>query len=411
MVSAALLGLGGLAANVFAGPRSGTAEGRELPTSDGSPFRGVFFNPLAADPVCGSAWLLHYAECREAVERDLRELVEKTDINLIDLQVLIPWTLADPKKPPRNDSAPTDWVNMATLNNLVSFIDYCGEQGVSLELDLATNMWLPYSVDTASHIANTPWWPEPDSTPWTEAAVWYKQIIEYVEAHVRNTGSIALWCMMGNYSLGGAEPALWGRQSNPEVTHYAEQFVKQCWPIFRTAGARPKAAPIALPIFADTSVWRNAPAEDRLSGVSNLKKWILDDLQLPPDFWVITTYVNSDPARDGVRYLDAIVEILGRQNASKIISTDFKAIGIDFSGTIIDAAGMSSSEMLDWNFRKSAEYGFAGWWLWCYRDTPTDSTGIRKLDGSWKDDIMSTIRSSKRWRADDHSGKEKARGQ
>ena len=48
--------------------------------------------------------------------------------------------------------------------------------------------------------------------------------------------------------------------------------------------------------------------------------------------------------------------------------------------------------MLQWHFQKSAAYGFVGWWVWAYQDTPTATTGIRNLAGNWKQDLVQMIK-------------------
>jgi hypothetical protein len=356
-------------------------------------FRGFHFNPELDSDGASSAWLRDYHVHKAAVDRELRELVEKTGANFIDIQVLIPHTLKALKTPPAEDAEDiTQWANMAMMENIVAFLDTCYGLGVQVEVDLATNMWVPFSVDTANHIANSPWWPVPDATPWTESRVWYTQIIEYVEANLRSPDAIACWCMMGNHQFGGAEPVLWVTPLRPEINHAAEQFVKNVWPAFRAAGRRPKAAPILLPILANTPFWMDRSTEDRLSAVTNLKRWLVDDLNLPPDYWPISTYVNSDPATDGVHYLGAIVDIIGRDQAHRIISTDFKARDVGLGDTIIDRTAMTDPDAVRWNLQKVDEYGFAGWWMWSYRDTPTLKTGIRDTEGNWYQEVVDVIR-------------------
>jgi hypothetical protein len=232
-------------------PRPAQSFARPNPTTD-SRLRGFFFNPWINDQVRGEAWLKNYHQHREAVDRELRELVDKTGINFIDIQVLIPHTLAEPKTPPADRAAAIDeWADMQFMENLVDFLDLCRTSSVQVEVDLANNMWVPFSVDTQNHIANSRWWPEPDDTPWTESVVWYTQIIEYVERHVHNPDAIALWCMFGNYQFGGAEPVLWTSTTKPLLNRYTERFVKNAWPKFCKAGKRPKGAPILLPILSD----------------------------------------------------------------------------------------------------------------------------------------------------------------
>jgi len=106
----------------------------------------------------------------------------------------------------------------------------------------------------------------------------------------------------------------------------------------------------------------------------------------------MTTYVRSDPAADGYHYLDAVLDILGPENAAKIISTDFKGPGHDLAGTIIDTGDMAGPDLFKWHFDKVDEYGFAGWWFWSYRDTPKSRTGIRDIHGVWKHDLLEVIR-------------------
>lgn len=353
--------------------------------------QGVFFNPTVPEGHNPESWLLEYDQVKETVNRDLHELVETTKINFIDFMVLIPWTLTDPKKPPTDHSNLKDWARMQTLENLVEFLDECHGLGIRAEVDLASNLWLPFRLESQAHIANSPWWPVPDGTPWTESAVWYTQVIEYVESHLRNKDVIALWTMMGNYQWGGAEPVLWDNPSIPESAPLTEAYVKYCWPRFKAAGTCPKGSPIALPIFENTGWWKDRPWADRISAVAHLKKWLVDDLALPPDYWVLTTYVNSDPATDGVYYLDKIIKVLGPESVSRIISTDFKATGADLSTTLIDVKDLTLADRIGWNTRKSAEYGFAGWWMWCYRDTVKETTGIRKTTGEWKMDLVTAL--------------------
>ncbi len=359
-----------------------------------APLRGFFFNPWVNDEVRGDAWLKHYHLYHEAVDGELKELVAKTGINFLDIQILIPRTLARPKVGPTDDAASIDqWADMTFMKNVVRFLDVCHKEGVQVEIDLATNMWIPFSVDTKDHIANSRWWPVPDDTPWTESAVWYTQIIEYVEQHVRDKNVIAMWCMFGNYQLGGAEPVLWTSPSISRVNEYSELFVKQVWPRFRAAGERPKAAPIVLPILSNSPYWSNRSTTDRLRAMVNLKQWLVDDLHQAPDYWIVSTYVRSDPATDGVAYLQGLVNIVGRENAHRIISTDFKGPGHDLSQTIVNASALTGAEQIRWNLAKVREYGFGGWWMWSYRDSATQQTGIRDTKGNWRSDLVTAITS------------------
>jgi hypothetical protein len=354
--------------------------------------RGFFFNPCVNAEVQAEAWLKDYHRHRDAVDRELKELVAKTGINFIDIHVLIPRTLAKTKTPPTDQATAIDqWADMTFMDNLVAFLDMCWATGVQVEVDLATNMWIPFSVDTKNHIANSRWWPEPDDTPWTESAVWYTQIIEHVENRVQNDNVIALWCMFGNYQLGGAEPILWTSTTEPLINRYTELFVKHTWPKFRQAGRRPKGAPVVLPILSNSPHWMARDPQDRLSAMVNLKKWIVDDLQLPPDYWIVTTYPYSDPAPDGIEYLHRLVDIVGEENASRIISTDFQGPGHDLSRTIIDPPFPDGAERIRWNLAKVRELGLAGWWMWAYRDTATRQIGIRDIHGNWKEDLVTEI--------------------
>ncbi len=363
--------------------------------ADRAQLRGFFFNPWVNDEVCGDAWLAHYHLHRDAVDRELEELVARTGINFIDIQILIPYTLARPKEAPSDDATSIDqWANMMFLRNCVSFLDSCHAIGVQVEIDLVTNMWIPFAVDTEHHIANSRWWPVPDDTPWTEAAIWYTQIIEYVERHVRDKRVIAMWCMLGNYQLGGAEPVLWTFPSESQVNHFTELFVKQVWPRFCAAGERPKAAPIVLPILSNNSYWMGRSPHERLSAMVNLKRWLVDDLCRPPDYWIVSTYVQSDPAADGFAYLRGLVDIVGRENAHRIISTDFKGPGHDLTQTIVLASYLSGPEKIRWNLAKVQEYGLGGWWMWSYRDSATQQTGIRDIQGNWKDDLIRPVQTN-----------------
>jgi hypothetical protein len=88
----------------------------------------------------------------------------------------------------------------------------------------------------------------------------------------------------------------------------------------------------------------------RLSSVRNLKRWLVDDLRLPPDYWVMSTYPCCDPATDGCRCLDEIVRLLGPGSAARIISTDFKGEGHTIAPCIADNTGMSGTAVLQWPF-------------------------------------------------------------
>lgn len=139
-------------------------------------------------------------------------------------------------------------------------------------------------------------------------------------------------------------------------------------------------------------------AEQRLAGFTNLKKWLVEDIGLGPDYWPMSTYTFSDPAGDGVYYLRKIVEILGEENAGRILSTDFKGPGHEeeLKESIVSAEGRSGREMLEWHFGKCREYGFAGWWIWSYQDRGEQRTGIRGEDGEWKAELLEAVKGERR---------------
>jgi len=383
----------------------------EIPAEAGEPvpavqtgLRGVLFNPNVKHRFSASyPWPVfdpYDEEYRAQIRSVLQDLSKDAHINFIDIFIPIPFTLADLPQGPQADQPLNEWANMTYLDNVAVFVDDCHDAGIFVELDLADNRWIPHAVNPDRHIGGQPGWPVADDTPWDESATWYSQIIEHVEARTNHPENIAMWCMMGHWEYGTAEPDLWGG-GGADCLAYTEKFVKNVWPVFRAAGKRPKAAPIMLPIFSNSPGW--ATPESRLASFTNLKKWIVDDLDLPPDYWVMTTFPFCDPGPDGYYYLREIVRILGKENASRIISTDFKAIGIDFSRPGLDfplcaQQGHSSVEMLEWNFQKCREYGFAGWWIYSYQDqeafdygTP-QQTGIRRLDSEWKQDLLDAVR-------------------
>jgi hypothetical protein len=369
----------------------------ERPRTPGG-LQGVFFNPqLRPDP--DFPWLLHYPVCREGVLSALRELTATRRINFIAVFVIIPNTLRVPAQGNRPGETLEQWANTGFLDNVARFVDDCHESGLKVEIDLVDNRWIPYAVDSAAHIGapGKPWWPVADAEPWRASAEWYRQVIVTVEAHARHPEAIAFWCMMGNYHWGAAEPVLWDDAGRPDIRRYTEMFVKSVWPIFRAAGRRPKAAPIMLPIFAQNDYWRSRTPTERLAGFVNLKHWIVDDLKSPPDFWVMSTYPYCDPAPDGFHYLRAIVEILGHANAGRIISTDLKGEGheSEVRDTLLDLAHRSGAEALRWHLAKCKEYGFAGWWMWAYQDTPSSLSGLRRRDGTWKEELLAEIPETK----------------
>ncbi|MHB8969633.1 MAG: hypothetical protein ACYC3X_05545 [Pirellulaceae bacterium] len=372
-----------------------------IPPPAPATFRGVFFNPYVQhDHMAGYPWPVfdkYHGEYRRDLQTALADLVRDAHVNLIALFIPIPFTLANPPQAPRADQPISEWANLTYLDNLALFIDDCHDAGVSLELDLVDNRWIPYRIDSERHIGrpgNTVW-PVADDTPWDESATWYREVINYIESRAQHPESIAMWCMMGHYQCGTAEPCLWDNDSNPAILASTRDFVKHVWPVFRAAGKRPKAAPILLPIFSNVPYWMSKSPEERLSAFRNLKQWIVDDLALPPDYWLMTLYPYCDPAPDGFHYLRRIVEILGREQASRMLVTDLKGPGhaSELQESIISDGGHSGREMLEWHFQKCAEYGLAGWWIYSYQDQEalTQRTGLRSLDGSWKSDLLPLI--------------------
>ena len=358
--------------------------------------RGVFFNPQVKQGESPDfPWLLLYPHCRGEVRTHLKELVTATDANFVSVFVNIAHSLKQPSQSPQVGQPLTAWANTAYFDNVAAFIDDCHTAGVWVEIDLACNLWVPRSVEPKHQIAFSGKWPMPSESPWNEAALWYRETITYIEGRTRHPERIAMWCMMGNYEFGEAEPCLWDRDDNPAIAASAEKFVKHVWPVFRSAGKRPKAPPIMLPILSNTPFWMARSPKARLSAFANLKKWIVDDLGLPPDYWVMTTYPFCDPAPDGFLYLRAIMEILGPENAGRVVSTDLKGPGHDQElrdSIIIPPGGQTGADMLKWHFQKSAQYGFAGWWVWAYQNTPKATTGIRDLAGNWKQDLVRVIK-------------------
>ena len=361
-------------------------------TSGAAPFRGVYFNPQVkpADP--HYSWLAFYPEHRAIVRETLRQLRTETRINLVDVFVSIPYSLKSPAQTPPTDRPFREWANLSYLDNVAAFVEDCAAAGLTVELDLASNMWIPYSVDPKHQIANSGHWPMPGETPWRPSAEWYRGTITYVEAHTAHPEAIAFWCMMGNYEFGTAEPCLWDRDDNPAVLRHTEQFVKQVWPVFRAAGQRPKAPPIMLPIFSTNAYWTARSPRARLSAFSNLKRWIVDDLHLPPDYWVMTSYPFCDPAPDGFHYLKAVTEILGPGSTARLVATDLKGPGHnDVADSLVAPGRPPGPEALKWQVQKFADYGLAGWWIWAYQDTPTDPSGLRDLQGAWKVEALSAL--------------------
>jgi len=365
-------------------------------------FRGVFYNPDIFHPqIHGYPFphFLYYAihpHYRIEIRESLNELVD-VNINLVSVFVCNLHTFDDHKSPNEADQSIDEWGNFAFLSGLSLFIDDCYDAGISVEIALVDNRWIPYTVDSTNHIGQPGgFWPVAGDTPWKEAANWYSSVINYVEENTNHPESIAMWSMMGNYQYGSAEPMLWSNPANPKISEYTERFVKEVWPVFFESGERPKGSPYSFPIFSNNSYWMSKTPDQRLEGVLNIHKWLVDDLNLSPDYWMISTYPFSDNAGDGFNYIDRIVEIFGRENANKIISTDLKSEGheADLVNTIIQIDGKTGADMLDWNLKQVKEYGFAGWWIWSYQDAhANDNRGIKRLDGTWKMDLIEVIES------------------
>ena len=389
----------GLASALWVGTTVESAE-EAAPVSKGG-FRGVFFNPnITHAGMAGYPWPVfdpYGPRYRNQIRAALQELAREANLNFIDVFIPIPFTLSHPGQAPRPGQPIAEWANLRYLDNLALFLSDCHDAGISVEFDLADNRWIPYSVDSRHHIGRPGGasWPVADDAPWESSATWHAEIVRYVESRARHPENIAMWGMAGNYQWGAAEPCLWDCPHHPAIRANTEKFVKQVWPAFRSAGKRPKAAPILLPVFSNDPAWMAKAPDQRLSGFRNLKKWIVDDLSLPPDYWPMTTYPFCDPAPDGVYYLRRIVEILGKENASRVISTDFKGPGHDqeLKESVISAAGHSGREMLMWHFQKCAQYRFAGWWIWSYQDQAAvnQRTGIRDFAGRWKPDLLEVI--------------------
>ncbi|MFV2069593.1 MAG: hypothetical protein ACC645_21725, partial [Pirellulales bacterium] len=185
-------------------------------------FRGVFFNPQIGFGA-HYPWMVHYAKYRDQIRESLQELVDEAGLNLVTIYVPMCRTLLNPTSAPQEGQALTDWANVEYLDNVAAFVDDCHDAGLEVELDAACTLWVPYSVDTKNHVANSGRWPVPDDTPWGEAAQWYREVITYIEGHVKRPENIAMWAMMGNYALGSAEPVLWDCPEKPAIMEYTEQ--------------------------------------------------------------------------------------------------------------------------------------------------------------------------------------------
>ena len=220
------------------GSISQSAADRAVPAAGTAQFRGVFFNPYVPhDHMAGYPWPVfdkYHGQYRSQLRAALADLVRDAHVNLISMFVPIPFTLAHPPLAPTADQPLTEWANLTYLDNLALFVDDCHDAGVSVELDLVDNRWIPYRVDSERHIGrpgNTVW-PVADDTPWDESATWYREVIDYIESRTRHPESIAMWCMMGHYQHGTAEPCLWNTDSNPAILASTREFVKRVWPVF-----------------------------------------------------------------------------------------------------------------------------------------------------------------------------------
>ncbi|WP_165222295.1 hypothetical protein [Aquisphaera insulae] len=386
-------------------PRLSERAAAAPPTPDSPPrtpgFRGVFFNPnvrhAAMEGYPFPVFDPYDPPYREGLRAALRDLAREAAINLVCLFVPIQFTLARAGVGPRPGQPVEGWANLTYLKNLAVFVDDCHEAGVSVELDLVDNRWIPGRLDGANHIGKPgSGWPVADDSHCESAATWYAGLIRFVEERARHPEQIALWSMMGNHQLGCAEPVLWGIDPGDEILRATERFVKKVWPAFRSAGKRPKAAPYLLPIFSNNAYWMAKTPEQRLSGFSHLKTWLVDDLALPPDYWPMSSYAFCDPAPDGYHYLRRIVEILGRENAPRILLTDLKGPGHEheIKDSILATAWQPGNASLRWHRLKCAEYGLAGWWIWAYQDHPgaAQRAGIRGADGAWKAELVHALR-------------------
>ncbi|MBI2422669.1 MAG: hypothetical protein HYV27_07555 [Candidatus Hydrogenedentes bacterium] len=363
----------------------------DTPTSTAHGFRGAHLN----ERLDGSEtpWLVDYAAHRARIRGILDGLVKGAGVNLVDIFVSIPYTLKEPSRAPDPALPLAAWGNTAYLDRVAAFVDDCAAAGVQVEIDLASNLWMPASIDSAQQIAQSGHWPKPDETPWDEAAHWYRGCIEYVEARAAHPEAIALWCMMGNHALGTAEPRLWDLAPGTPEALATETFVKHVWPVFRAAGKRPKAPPVLLPILSSAPYWTAKTPGERLSAFSNMKRWIVDDLKLAPDYWVMSTYPWCDPAQDDFHYLRRIVEILGSDQAGRILSTDLKGPGHEreWVTSIIAPQGRSGVDALAWQVEQSRAYGFAGWWVWAWQDSGEAAWGMTDKDGTWKHERLRAL--------------------
>ena len=132
--------------------------------------RGVHFNPLVDPERSDFPWLLHYQRHRPAVRLALRELEATARVNHVNDIVLMPHTLKQPPRGPQPGEALEAWANVPALEHLAAFVDDCHGGGLSVEFDLACNLWTPRSVAPEHQVASQRHWPMPDATPWDEAS-------------------------------------------------------------------------------------------------------------------------------------------------------------------------------------------------------------------------------------------------
>ena len=341
---------------------------------------------------------------RNAVIGALNKM-KKAGLNYLMWFIPIPRTVRKPYKGNAAGQPFEEWANFTFLDNLVALLDDCYDLGICVELDLADNRWIPFSIRPQEHIGKPDGlWPVAGEEPWKDSIEWYTAIIDYVEKSVRNVETIAMWCMTGNFQLGGSEPVVWDGEGQPDIVNASERYVKECWPLFRATGKRPKGSPYMMPIFVNGGYWVGPPErgkfiEDtywadktptcRLSSFSNIKKWLADDLNIPPDYWMMSSYAYCDPARDGVNYMKEITGILG--GTAPIITTDLKCVpGHEYEliNSLVYRPDMNFTDMMRWHLEKCEEYGFAGWWIWALQDSEDHPWGVIDKNGVIRQEFM-----------------------
>jgi hypothetical protein len=128
--------------------------------------RGVFFNPQVNRGKSPEfPWLLLYPQCRNEIRVHLQELVRTTDLNFVCIFVNIAHSLRQPSQSPPEGQPLIAWANTAYWDNVAAFIDDCASAGVSVEIDLASNLWVPRSAEPLHQIANSGNWPMPGEAP------------------------------------------------------------------------------------------------------------------------------------------------------------------------------------------------------------------------------------------------------